>query len=153
MSVRRTFYVKFETDFCENSWTVSMYVRWGEDRIWLALFCRFSVFEILYIKETTAYDYCTPYFPQLISIFICHSCFLAGKMKFYKGITQKPKNDYNFCWRLNYYFSKESNPYNILQRHKKKKNMWTYINSRLWSLISWKYFVYIDKFLLKFSSL
>ena len=116
-------------------------------------FVGFLFFGILYIKETTAYDYCTPYFPQLISIFICHSCFLAGKMKFCKSIPQKPKNEYNFCWRLNYYFSKESNPYNILQRHKKKKNMWTYTNSRLWSLISWKYFVYIDKFLLKFSSL
>ena len=59
-------------------------------------FVGFLFFEILYIKEITAYDYCTPYFPQLISIFICHSCFLAGKMKFYKSILEKLKNEYNF---------------------------------------------------------
>lgn len=59
-------------------------------------FTGFPFFDILYIKEITAYDYCTPYFPQLISNFICHSCFLAGKMKFFKSISQKLKKEYNF---------------------------------------------------------
>ena len=40
-------------------------------------FVGFLFFEILYIKEITAYDYCTPYFPQLISVYISHSCFLG----------------------------------------------------------------------------
>lgn len=38
-------------------------------------FVGFLFFEILYIKEITAYDYCTPYFPQLISVCISQSCF------------------------------------------------------------------------------
>ena len=40
-------------------------------------FVGFLFFDILYIKEITAYDDCTPYFPQLISVYISHSCFLG----------------------------------------------------------------------------
>ena len=60
-------------------------------------FVGFLFFDVLYIKEITAYDYCTPYFPQLISVFICHICFLVGKMKFTKVSLKNSRMNITFC--------------------------------------------------------
>lgn len=40
-------------------------------------FVGFLCYDILYIKEITAYDYSTPYFPQLISVYISYGCLLG----------------------------------------------------------------------------